>query len=116
VSSDDAAVTQSGALSSAVLATTTPRTAAATPAPLRRAERSVKENELVDYIAIQELERPLSQHSQRYVSSDPPDYLSGWQPDRLGWQLQPQVGKRPKRMRGQERGPRPHIPKCIRVI
>jgi hypothetical protein len=106
VSSDDAAVIAQGeALSSAAViaaTTTTPRTAVATPAPLRRAQRSVKENDLVDYIAIQELERPLSQQSQRYVSSDPPDYLSGWQPDRLGWQLQPQVGKRPKRMRGQE--------------
>jgi hypothetical protein len=72
------------------------------PSP-RRFQRSVKEQDLVDYIAIQELGE-----QQRYVSSSDGggagagDYL-GWPPaDRLGWQLQPQVGKRPKRMRGQE--------------
>jgi hypothetical protein len=74
----------------------------ASPSP-RRFQRSVKEQDLVDYIAIQELGE-----QQRYVSSSDGggagagDYL-GWPPaDRLGWQLQPQVGKRPKRMRGQE--------------
>jgi hypothetical protein len=78
--------------------------------PLKRSQRSVKEQDLVDYIAIQELDRPLEQH-QRYVSSsDPPDYhLAGWQADRLSWQLEPQVGKRPKRMRGQE-SPLPSSP------
>ena len=78
--------------------------ATASPPPPRRFQRSVKEQDLVDYIAIQELGE-----QQRYVSSSSDgggagagDYL-GWPPaDRLGWQLQPQVGKRPKRMRGQE--------------
>jgi hypothetical protein len=77
-----------------------PELLAASP---RRFQRSLKEQDLVDYIAIQELDRPLGEQ-QRYVSSDGSagDYL-GWPPaDRLGWQLQPQVGKRPKRMRGQE--------------
>lgn len=58
----------------------------------------------MDYIAIQELDRPLEGPPQRYVSSDEGagDYL-GWPPgERLGWALEPQVGKRPKRMRGQE--------------
>ena len=86
--------------------TTPATTAVGTPAPaLRRPQRSVKEKDLVDYIAIQE---------QRYVSSD----LGGWPADRLGsWQLEPQVGKRPKRMRGQERPlPPPPLISLLKII
>lgn len=82
-----------------IVASTTTLAPSPSPPLLRRSQRSVKEKDLVDYIAMEELgERP-------YVTSSEEE--GGWPPadPRLGggWHLEPQVGKRPKRMRGQER-------------
>lgn len=90
----------------------TPSPATPSPTPdttqqpdLTRVERSIREDSVLEYLPVQDRFEPPRQGSDDYLPWAAPSAghmsVADLTDDQLSWQLEPQVGKRPKRVRGE---------------